>query len=299
MDTTTFEQFPTHMFNWFMTKGLIIIAILVTMYVGFLIVQRVIKRLQSYIERTLPDQGQVQRVQTLTNVLGDFVWVLVAGIGVMTILSQLGIDLGPFLVAAGVGGIAIGFGAQSLVKDVISGFFLLLEDQIRVGDVVTIADVSGLVEDVGLRTMVLRDDEGNVHIVPNGTVNTVTNKTKGFSRYVFRIGVAYREDVDDVIQTLKDIASAFQQDPIFAPDIVEPFEVLGVDQFADSAVVIKCRITTKPRRQWSIGREMNRRIKKTFDERGIEMPFPHRTLYWGDQQQPQGKHSSALEPVLP
>ena len=298
MDTTMFEQLPTHMFNWFMTKGLIILAILVAMYVGFLIVQRVIKRLQSYIERTLPDQGQVQRVQTLTNVFGDCVWVLVSGIGLMTILSQLGIDLAPFLVAAGVGGIAIGFGAQSLVKDVISGFFLLLEDQIRVGDVVTIADVSGLVEDVSLRTMVLRDSAGNVHIVPNGTVTTVTNMTKDYSRYVFDIGVAYKENIDDVMQLLQDIATTLQQDPQFSPDIVEPFEMLGLDQFADSAVVIKCRITTKPRRQWSIGREMNRRIKKTFDERGIEMPFPHRTLYWGDQQQPQNSSQPALEPAL-
>ncbi len=297
METSMFKQLPAQLFHWFMTKGLIIFVILVSMYVGFLILQRLIKRLQLYIERTFPDQGQVQRVETLMNVFGDFVWVLMAGIGLMTILSQLGIDLAPFLVAAGVGGIAIGFGAQSLVKDVISGFFILLEDQIRVGDVVTIPDVSGLVEDVGLRTIVLRDDSGNVHIVPNGTVNTVTNKTKGFSRYVFHIGVAYRENVDDVMQTLKDIASTFQQDPEFAPDIVEPFEVLGVDELANSAVVIKCRITTKPRRQWRIGREMNRQIKNTFDERGIEMPFPHRTLYWGDQQQHQRNDQPALEPV--
>mgnify|MGYP000315439935 CR=1 FL=1 len=298
MNTTMFEQLPAQLFHWLMTKGLVILVIIVVMYVGFLILQRLIKRLQSYIEKTFPDQGQVQRVQTLTNVFGDFVWVLMAGIGLMTILSQLGIDLAPFLVAAGVGGIAIGFGAQSLVKDVISGFFLLLEDQIRVGDVVMIADVSGLVEDVGLRTIVLRDDAGNVHIVPNGTINTVTNKTKGFSRYVFHVGVAYREDVDDVMQLLQDIGATLQQDPLFSPDIVQPFEMLGVDQFADSAVVIKCRITTKPRRQWTIGREMNRRIKKTFDERGIEMPFPHRTLYWGDQQQPQGQTQPALEPAL-
>ncbi len=298
MDTTMLEQLPNQMFNWILTKGLIILAILVTMSVGFLVLRRLIKRLQLYIERTFPDQGQVQRVQTLTNVFGDFVWVLVAGIGIMTILSQLGIDLAPFLVAAGVGGIAIGFGAQSLVKDIISGFFILLEDQFRVGDVVTIAGVSGLVEDVNMRTMVLRDNAGNVHIVPNGTVTTVTNMTKDFSRYVFDIGVAYRENVDDVMQVLNDIANGLQQDPHFASDIVEPFEMLGVDQFSDSAVVIKCRITTKPCRQWNIGREMNRRIKITFDARGIEMPFPHRTLYWGDQQQPQRNGQTALEPVL-
>ncbi len=298
MDTTMFEQLPTSIFNWFMAKGLVILAILVGMYVGFLILQRLIKRLQSYIEGNFPDQARIQRVQTLTNVFGDCVWVLIAGIGIMTILSQLGINLAPFLVAAGVGGIAIGFGAQSLVKDVISGFFILLEDQIRVGDVVTIAEVSGLVEDVGLRTMMLRDGSGNVHIVPNGTITTVTNMTKDFSRYVFHIGVGYREDVDHVMQVLKDIASALQQDPQFAADIVEPLEMLGVDEFAESAVVIKCYITTKPRRQWGIGREMNRRIKKTFDAHGIEMPFPHRTLYWGDKQQPQDNRKAVLEPIL-
>ncbi len=297
MDTTLLEQFPNHLLQWFMTKGLIILAILLMMYVGFLILRRFIKRLQSYIAGTFPDQGQVQRVQTLTNVFGDFLWVLIAGIGIMIILSQLGIDLAPFLVAAGVGGIAIGFGAQSLVKDIISGFFILLEDQIRVGDVVTIADVSGQVEDVGLRTIMLRDGSGHVHIVPNGTVTTVTNMTKGFSRYVFDIGVAYRENVDDVMATLHDIANTLQQDPKFSADIVQPFEMLGVDQFADSAVIIKCRITTKPLRQWAIGREMNRRIKMMFDERGIEMPFPHRTLYWGDQQQPQVNGQTHVQPV--
>ncbi len=298
MDTTLFEQLPSILLNWLMSKGSVILVILLAMYVGFLILHRLIKRLQSYIEGTVAEQAQVQRVQTLTNVFGDFLWVLIAGIGIMTILSQLGIDLAPFLVAAGVGGIAIGFGAQSLVKDVISGFFILLENQIRMGDIVNIAGVSGQVEDVGLRTISLRDLSGNVHTIPNGTVNTVTNMTKDFSRYVFNVAVAYRVDVDEVMEILKEIATSLQADPVFGPDILEPLEMLGVDQFADSAVIIKCRITTKPIRQWVVGREMNRRIKKTFDARGIEMPFPHRTLYWGEQQQPQTRLAPELAPVL-
>ena len=187
----------------------------------------------------------------------------------------------PLLAAAGLGGLAIGFGAQSLVKDVISGFFILLEDSVRVGDVVEIAGVGGLVEEVKLRTIVLRDESGSIHVIPNGNINTVKNMTQLYSYYVFNIGVAYRENVDEVMALLKDIAEELRQDAEFADDILDPLEMWGVDRFADSAVIIKCRIKTKPIQQWRIGREMNRRIKNTFDAKGIEMPFPHQTIYWG------------------
>ena len=281
MNTMQLEQLSTSVFHWMITDGALILVILGGMYLGFILLRRLLKRLQTFIEGNLPDQAQVQRAHTLTNVLGDLVRVLIVGIGVMTIMAQLGIDLAPLLVAAGVGGIAIGFGAQSLVKDVISGFFILLENQLRVGDVINIAGVGGIVEDIGLRTITLRDLSGNVHIVPNGNIDKVTNMTKDFSRYVFNIGVAYREDVDEVMDLLKEIAVDLQADPEFGNHILEPLEMFGVDQFADSAVIIKCRITTKPLQQWAIGREMNRRIKKAFDSRGIEIPFPHRTIYWG------------------
>ncbi len=201
------------------------------------------------------------------------------------ILSEVGIDMKPLLAAAGLGGLAIGFGAQSLVKDIITGFFILLENQIRVGDVVEIAGVGGLVEEVKLRTITLRDLEGNVHIVPNGAVDKVKNYTHLYSYYLFNIGVSYREDTDEVAAVLKEVGADLQADPEFGPDILEPLEMLGVDQFADSAVIIKCRIKTEPIKQWRIGREMNRRIKKAFDARGIEIPFPHRTLYWGEPKQ--------------
>ena len=296
MNTTHVEHLPVQALNWLMTDGIVILFILVVMYGGFIALNRVLKRLHIFIVGGR-NQGQVQRASTLTNVLGDLIRVLIGAIGSMTILSQLGINLGPLLVAAGVGGIAIGFGAQSLVKDVISGFFILLEDQIRVGDVVAIAGVNGQVEDVGLRTIALRDFSGNVHIVPNGTIHTVTNMTKDFSRYVFNVGVAYRENVDKVMETIKEIATTLQEDPVFGADILEPLEMMGVDQFADSAVIIKCRITTKPIRQWEVGREMNRRIKNTFDAKGIEIPFPHRTLYWGVEQHPIQESTQSLEPT--
>jgi moderate conductance mechanosensitive channel len=285
METQNLEQLTARMFVWMLEEGILVLVVLVAMFLGFTLLKRGLARLSRFIEGSFPDQAQIKRANTLTNVLGDLVRVLITGIGVTTILSQLGIDLGPLLVAAGIGGVAIGFGAQSLVKDVISGFFILLENQVRVGDVINIAGVGGLVEDVGLRTISLRDLAGNVHIVPNGTISTVTNMTMGYSRYVFNVGVAYREDVDQVMAILKELGAELQNDPKYGPDIMEPLEMLGVDSFADSAVIIKCRITTKPIQQWTIGREMNRRIKIAFDAKGIEIPFPHRTIYWGEPKE--------------
>jgi small conductance mechanosensitive channel len=221
-------------------------------------------------------------------VLRDVARVFIVAVGTMMILSEIGIDLKPLLAAAGLGGLAIGFGAQSLVKDVIAGFFILLEDSISVGDVVEVAGVSGVVEEVKLRTITLRDVSGSVHIVPNGIVDRVKNMTKGYSYFVFDIGVAYREDVDHVMAVLVEIAADLRADPLYAADILEPLEMLGVDRFDESAIIIRCRLKTLPSQQWRIGREMNRRIKKTFDAKGIEIPFPHRTIYWGQPGQVPG-----------
>jgi len=285
MDSKPFTQLGLEFMGWLMSDGVLILVILAAIFLALSILTRGLKRLQSMIEGKMPDQAKIKRASTLTNVLGDILRVLIIGIGSTTILAHLGIDLGPLLVTAGLGGLAIGFGAQSLVKDVISGFFILLENQVRVGDVVNIAGVGGLVEDISLRTITLRDLAGNVHIVPNGTITTVTNMTMDYSRYVFNVGVAYRENVDQVMSILQDVAAELQNDPKFGPDILEPLEMLGVDSFQDSAVIIKCRIMTKPIQQWSIGREMNRRIKIAFDAHGIEIPFPHRTLYWGEPKE--------------
>jgi small conductance mechanosensitive channel len=207
---------------------------------------------------------------------------VIIAVTVMMILKEFGIEIGPILAAAGIAGLAVGFGAQSLVKDVISGFFILLEDQIRVGDVINIAGKGGLVEKVNLRTTVLRDMAGNVHYVPNGHIDVVTNMTKEYSRYVFDIGVAYRENVDEVIGVIKNIDEEMRNDPEFKDDILEPIEILGLDQFASSSIVIKARTTTLPIKQWRVGREFNRRLKMKFDELGIEIPFPHVTLYMGE-----------------
>jgi len=208
-------------------------------------------------------------------------------VAAMIVLKELGVEIGPILAAAGIVGLAVGFGAQSLVKDVISGFFILLEDQIRVNDVVQVAGKGGLVERINLKTTILRDLAGNVHYVPNGQIDVVTNMTKEYSRYVFDIGVAYREDVDEVMEVIKEVDEELRNDPAFKDDILEPIEVLGLDQFADSALIIKARTTTKPIKQWYVGREFNRRLKRKFDERNIEIPFPHITLYMGQDKQGQ------------
>src|SRR6185312_1936788 len=177
--------------------------------------------------------------------------------------------------------VAIGFGAQNLVQDFLAGFFIILENQIRVGDVVQINDKGGLVEQINLRMVVLRDFAGNVIYMRNGKIDVVTNMTKDYSRYVFDVNVAYREDVDEVTQVLKAIDEEMRRDPEFKDDILAPLEVVGLDSFGDSSIVIKARTMTKPIQQWRIGREFNRRMKKKFDELGIEIPFPHQTIYFG------------------
>jgi moderate conductance mechanosensitive channel len=167
------------------------------------------------------------------------------------------------------------------VRDVISGFFIIIENQIRVGDVVNINGKGGVVELITLRIVRLRDLHGSVHYIPHGQITAVTNMTKDYGRYVFDVGIAYREDVDQVIEILKEIGDNLINDPEYRDVIVEPLEIMGLDRFDDSAVVIRARITTRPIQQWRVGREFNKRMKKVFDERGIEIPFPHRTIYMG------------------
>jgi len=226
-----------------------------------------------------------KRADTLAGVVGALVTVTAVVLAVIMVLEELGVAIGPALAAVGIVGVAVGFGSQYLVRDIISGFFILMDNQIRVGDVVDIGK-SGLVEKVGLRVTVLRDLSGNVHYVRNGEISIVTNMTKEFSYYLFDIGVAYREDVDEVISVIRLVDQGMRESEL-KDDILEPIEILGLDKFGDSAIIIKARTKTRPIRQWAVGREFNRRLKKTFDERGIEIPFPHITLYPGQEKSGQ------------
>ena len=266
---------------WLLTNGLGIALIVVITFVALEVSGILAGRLVAFLNRGKRDAESRKRADTLTSVIR---WVMRTGILLLAsvmLLGQLGVQIGPIIAAAGVVGIAVGFGAQNLVQDVISGFFLLLEDQVRVGDVVQLNDRSGLVEKITLRMIILRDFAGNVHYVRNGKIDVVTNTTKEFSYYVFELGVAYREDSDQVATAIEAVGKDLQNDPLFKDHILAPVEVVGLDKFADSAMVLKGRFKTKPSRQWLVGREFNRRVKKKFDELGIEIPFPHVTLYPG------------------
>ncbi len=210
------------------------------------------------------------------------VWV----IAIVMALDQIGLDITPIIASAGIVGLAVGFGAQNLVRDVINGFFIILENQVSVGDVAVVNGTGGLVEAISFRTITLRDLSGTVHIFPNGTITTLSNMTMEFSYYLMDIGVAYKEDTDKVCAVMREVSAELQHDPQFGLNILEPLDILGVDEFGDSAVVIKARIKTLPIQQWMVGREYRRRLKKAFDKEGIEIPFPHHTLYMGEASRP-------------
>jgi moderate conductance mechanosensitive channel len=192
------------------------------------------------------------------------------------VLVELDVDIMPALTGAGIAGIAIGFGAQTLVRDVISGFFIILEDQVRVGDSAVVNGQGGLVEEVNLRTIVLRDEQGTVHVVPNGEIKTLANMSKDFAYYVVTVGVSYEDDPETVVAAMKEAGAALEADPEFQPHILAPLEVYGVDSFENDRMIVKGRIKTVPQKQWLVGRELRKRIARVFRERGIEVPIPPR-----------------------
>jgi small conductance mechanosensitive channel len=222
---------------------------------------------------------RLQRRKTLASVMTTGGLILIMAVTIMMVLDTIGLPLGPLLATAGVASLAIGFGAQTLVKDVISGFFILLEDQFAIGDVIQTAGVDGVVEEVNLRTTVLRDLHGTVHVVPNGEIRVLSNKTKGWSRAVIEVGVGYGEDPDRVIAVLEELAQEIHADPVFGTLLLEPPVVPGVEAFGDSAVTIRMMAKTLPLKQWDVARELRRRIKHRFDDEGIEIPFPQRTVW--------------------
>jgi small conductance mechanosensitive channel len=233
------------------------------------------------------DAAEVEkRINTLVGIIKGVVKIVLWVIALMILLKKFGVDIGPILASAGIIGVAIGFGSQELVRDFISGFFLLLENQVRTGDVAVINGTGGLVEKIEMRTITLRDFSGVVHVFQNGKINTLSNMTKEWSAMVFDIGVAYKENVDTVMEVMREVGDSMQNDENFKNAILEPIEIFGLDQFGDSALVIKARIKTKPIQQWTIGREYRKRLKVAFDKRNIEIPFPHTTIYWGEEISP-------------
>lgn len=262
-----------------------VVIILGLTWLALRVVRKLLGQLRKHMQEDVGDLERVKRLNTLERVFRYVATVIIVLVGGMLVLSELGISIAPILATAGVLGIAIGFGAQSLVKDYFTGFFLLLENQVREGDVVEVSGKGGLVEEMTLRYIRLRDYEGSVHYIPNGTVDTVTNRSRGFAYAVIDVGVAYREEVDVVYEAMREVAAELRADPEMAGKIVEDLEIAGVDQWADSAVVIRCRFKVMPLEQWGVRRAYLYRLKKAFDAAGIEIPYPRLTVYAGQDKQ--------------
>jgi moderate conductance mechanosensitive channel len=270
-------------FNWaaITATGLKILGSLFVAWLAYYALKVALRRIDRSLGTT-PGMitPQEQRTRTLLSLLRSVGLVIIAVMTLFMVLGSLGVELGPLLAGAGVVGLAVSFGAQSLVKDVISGLFLLFENQFGVGDVIRIEGVSGTVEQMTLRIVVLRDVHGVVHIVPNGQITKVSNLTRSWARVVLEVGVAYKEDPDRVMDVLRDVGRELYEDPAWKPLLLDPVEVPGIETFGESAVNIRVMVKTLPLKQWDVARELRRRIKLRFDREGIEIPFPHQTVQW-------------------
>jgi small conductance mechanosensitive channel len=286
--TTILNQFT----KWVLNEAPSIVITIILLFVSLKVLKLIIRRLKKILIYRATKSEKVntleaeKRITTLMDILRGIGKIILWSVFLMILLKKFGVDIGPILAGAGILGLAVGFGAQELVRDFISGFFILLENQLRAGDVAIINGTGGLVESIELRTITLRDFSGVVHVFQNGKINSLANMTKEWSAIVFDIGVAYKEDVDQVIQLMKETGEKMVNDPDFKERIKEPIEIFGLDKFGDSAIVIKARLKTIPGDQWAIGREYRKRLKKVFDEKGIEIPFPHTTVYWGEKIDP-------------
>jgi moderate conductance mechanosensitive channel len=290
------EDFWTELYDkaadWMIESGPPILITIILFFVVLRLFNYLVGRVRDFIAKKTEERGgedrleKEKRINTLINIFKQAGKILIFIIFGTMLLQKFGVDIGPILASAGILGLAIGFGSQELVRDVISGFFILLENQVRAGDVAIINGTGGLVEKIELRTITLRDFAGTVHIIQNGKINTMSNMTKEWAAAVFDIGVAYKENVDAVIEVIKQVGEELRNDEEFKEHIINELEVFGLDQFGDSAVVIKARLKTKPGQQWMIGRQFKGRLKKAFDAKNIEIPFPHTTVYWGEEINP-------------
>jgi moderate conductance mechanosensitive channel len=276
--------------NWIGAHGLQLLLIISLSFLFYQLVKMAISRgLARYVEfrhshHQVTREERIKRAKTLSGVLTGAIGIFMFGLTVFMILAELDIDIAPLLASAGVLGIAIGFGAQSIIKDTLNGLFILLEGQFNTGDVVKIAGVSGGVEDLNLRRTILRDLDGIVHIIPNGQITTVSNYTHEWARVNLNVPVAYSTDLDKAAAVINRVGRELADDPEFSPMIISAPQVLRVDKFADSAIEIKVLGDVHPMKQWPVTGELRRRLKKAFDEAGIEIPFPHTKLFFDNAQ---------------
>ena len=267
---------PQAVVGWLLDAGLRIVVIAIGAYLMLRIGSAAARRFEREMSRGtgLDVIERTKRAQTLGRILQKSLSVVVLGMAALMILRELDVDITPVLTGAGIVGLAVGFGAQTLVRDVISGFFLIVEDQVRVGDSAVVNGQGGLVEQVNLRTIVLRDESGAVHIFPNGEVKTLANMSKDFAYYVVTVALTYDADVDGAVDAMQKAAAGMMNDAGFRAHILEPLDVYGVDAFEQGQLVLKARIKTVPQKQWLVGRELRRRILQAFAQRGIRMATP-------------------------
>ena len=278
------------LFTWISNQGFTLFFIIIFAWGLIKLTNRSLPRLVRTImfgNSTADEHEEIQKqAETLTTVFSGIIRVLIILGAIFMILSKLGVPIGPILGGFGIAGIAVGFGAQHMVRDLIAGVMIIAENQYRTGDIVNIVGVSGMVEDINLRRTVLRDWDGDVHVIPNGEITVATNRTKHWSRINLDVGVAYKENIDDVFNVLNEIGNELSNDPHYGLMILSPPRVLRLNSFDDSQITIKMMGECKPMNQWEITGELRRRIKNRFDKEGIEIPFPHTTIYWGEAQVP-------------
>ena len=262
--------------EWGFTSGLRVLLIVLFAYALIRVTALIVRRFEHELTQGtgLNALERAKRARTLGALVDKVSKAAIVSIATLMILKEFRVDIAPVLTGAGIAGLAVGFGAQTLVRDIISGFFLILEDQVRVGDSATINGVSGLVEELNLRTIVVRDGEGAVHVFPNGAIQTLANRSKDFSYYVIDLAIPYGENIERVTALLNSIGKDLQADPQFGPFILEPLEVLGVESFADWSVHLRLRIKTVPMKQWDVGRELRKRIRQAFDRERLQIPYP-------------------------
>lgn len=267
-------------FHWLRTGGVRIALITVLALVTLRAVYLVINRLNALADDGDPNvvSQAEKRAATLTGILRSTAKVVIGGGAAMMVLREFNLDIGPIIAGAGVVGLAVGFGAQSLVKDVISGFFIIFEAQYDVGDVVRGAGVQGVVEKLNLRFTQLRDLQGEVHFIPNGEFRVISNLTRGWGRAVVDIGVSYGAGIDNALETLRVVAAELGEDSHFGPLMIEAPEVLGVESLGDSSVVVRTFLKARPGKQHELAREFRKRVKEHFERAGIEIPFPQRSI---------------------
>jgi small-conductance mechanosensitive channel len=280
----------------FLESGTRIVLILLLALLAVFFIEKFSGKFSALLTIGHSRDAEIQkRANTMAAFTRYFLIFVVIAIGGMMVLKQIGVEIGPILASAGVVGLAVGFGAQNLVQDIISGFFILIEDQIRVGDVVNIKGKGGLVEKVGLRMIILRDYDGSVHFIRNGQIDIVSNMTKQFGNYVIDWRIPYGEDPERVAAIFRAVDEEMRKDPAFAADIIKPLEISGVEQYGESWMLVRGRTTTKPLRQWDVGREFMRRIKSRLDSANIPVAGPRMQV----ELQPNElvERSQALKPA--